>query len=102
VYEFGLTSRSPAHRNGVSSGVHQWKVGDNGETKQQLEERKKGRISIMASDGRMMEATHKFWGEKEMVGPIMRVDVVLCRQQTKYNYLNGARRFNLSHDKNNQ
>ena len=49
--EFGLTSRSPAHRNGVSSGVFQWKVGDNGETKQ-LEERTKGRISIMASDGR--------------------------------------------------
>lgn len=37
--------------SGVSSGVHQWKGGDNGETKQ-LEERKKGRISIMASDGR--------------------------------------------------
>jgi len=51
VYEFGLTSRSPAHRNGASSGVHQWKVGGNGETKQ-LEELKKGRISIMASDGR--------------------------------------------------
>jgi len=50
----------------------------------------------------MMEATHKFWGKKGMVGPIMRVDVVLCRQQTKYNYLNGAHRFNLSHDKNNQ
>jgi hypothetical protein len=49
-----------------------------------------------------MEATHKFWGKKEMVGPIMRVDVVLCRQQTKYNYLNGGHRFNLSHDKNNQ
>ncbi|KAL3579209.1 hypothetical protein D5086_020713 [Populus alba] len=48
---FGLTSRSPTHINGVSSGVLQWKVGDNGETKQ-LEERKKGRISIMASDGR--------------------------------------------------
>ena len=34
-----------------------------------------------------------------MVGPIMRIDAVLCRKQTKYNNLNGAHGFNLSHDK---